>query len=172
MTPPSSRYTGCCPAVCTLCGLAASPTSVHHVLKRPALGEGGGDSTPARLDALPAAVWVVVLRAMQRAGSVRPPWAAGAGRSVDGRTCCRFALLHCNVYRNRIESKSRFFAKIESKSIENRNNHIVTSLEKIAIFDFDYRHRPSLPVYNFCPLHLPCLHSLAHPPIALYSARL
>ena len=127
---------------------------------------------PPRRPTSPAAVWVVVLRAMQRAGSVRPPWAAGAGRSVDGRTCCRFALLHCNVYRNRIESKSRFFAKIESKSIENRNNHIVTSLEKIAIFDFDYRHRPSLPVYNFCPLHLPCLHSLAHPPIALYSARL
>ena len=27
-----------------------------------------------------------------------------------------------------IESKSRLFAEIESKSIENRNNHIVTSL--------------------------------------------
>jgi len=55
--PPSSRYTGCCSAVCTLslCGLTC------------------------RLDAV-AAVWVVVLRAPPRVGQTTQ---GEAGRSVD-----------------------------------------------------------------------------------------
>jgi len=63
--------------------LAASPTSVRHVLKRPELGGGGGggDPTPARLDA----VWVVILRR----GSTAKGWSnhqatlGGAGWSVN-----------------------------------------------------------------------------------------
>jgi len=53
--------------------LGCSPTSVHHVLKRPALGGGAWSNAGP-------AVWVVVLRAPPRVGQTT---LGAAGRSVD-----------------------------------------------------------------------------------------